>query len=106
MSDTIFEVKEDSSVAQADPADVILTKLNMLQNGFKSLHQVIYEFAALDEFKSVESLKKLLSEHTDESAARILYHLTCLNSVNHGLVLLQSNVQSLLKAYNASKLGE
>lgn len=106
MSDTIFEVKEDSSVAQADPADVILAKLIILKNGFDSLQQTISEFSSLDEFKSVESLKKLLSEHTDESAARILYHLTCLNSVNHGLALLQSNVQSLLKAYNASKLGE
>lgn len=106
MSDKLIEIKEDSTVVQAEPVEVILARLNILHNGFNSLHQVITEFAALDEFKSADTMKKLLSEHSDETASKILYHLTCLNSINHGLTLLQSTTQSLLKAYAASKVGE
>ena len=106
MSDKLIEIKEDSTIAQADPVEVILAKMNILYNGFNSLHQAITEFAALDEFKSAEHMKKLLSEHSDETATKILYHLTCLNSINHGLTLLQSTTQSLLKVYTVSKVGD
>ena len=103
---TVFEVKEDSTLNQAEPAEVILTKLNILHNGIVSLSKVISDFSEFEEFKTADAIAKLLSEHSDESAARLLYHLTCLNGINHGLALLQSNVHDLLKVYDAAKIDK